>query len=65
MCDIVFEKAKAHAGKVNRTSGYVEAAVRSVVQKRCYEKLRGIHKKSFCTGVSLMIKLNSIDLELH
>ena len=31
MCDIVFEKAKGRAGKVNRTSVYAEAAIRRVL----------------------------------
>ena len=31
MCDIVFEKVLGRAGKVNRASVYVEAAVRRVL----------------------------------
>ena len=31
MCDIVFEKVKGRAGKVNRTSVSAEAAVRRVL----------------------------------
>ena len=46
MCDIVFEKAKVHGETVNKTSAYDEAAVRRVLYKRCYEKFRGIHKKT-------------------
>ena len=33
MCDIVFEKAEGRRWKVNRTSVYVEAAVRSILKK--------------------------------
>ena len=44
MCDIAFQKVKSCGGTVNRTS--VEAAVRRVLYKRCYEKFRRIHKKT-------------------
>ena len=45
ICDIVFEKVKCCGGTVNRTSFYGEAAFRKVLQKKCYEKFHGIHKK--------------------
>ena len=45
MCDIVFEKVQDRAGKVNRTSAYVDAAVQRVLSKRLYEKFPRIYKK--------------------
>ena len=33
MCDIVFEKVQDHAGKVNRTSVYAEAASEGFLKK--------------------------------
>ena len=46
MCDIVFEKAKCQCWAVNITSVYAEAAVRSVLYKRCYGKFLRILKKT-------------------
>ena len=46
MCDIVFKKTKGCGGTVNRTSVYAEAAVRRVLLKNCFEKLRRIHKRA-------------------
>ena len=46
MCDIVFEKAKGRGWKINRASIYAEAAVRRVLQKRCYGEFCRIHKKT-------------------
>ena len=46
MCCIVFEKAKGQCGAVNITSVYAEAAVRSVLYKRCYGKFLRILKKT-------------------
>ena len=46
MCGIVFEKAKGRSWTVNRTSFYGEAAIRRVLEKRCYEKFCKIHKKT-------------------
>ena len=65
MYDIAFEKAKGRAGKENRTTVYAEAAVRSVLEKRIYEKFRRIYKKSICAGISFLIKSNFVGLQLH
>ena len=46
MCDIVFEKAKGRGRTVNRASVYANAAIRSVLWKRCSSKFRRIHKKT-------------------
>ena len=35
------------------------------VKKRFYENIRRIHKKNICAGISFLIKLNFVDLQLH
>ena len=65
MCNIVFEKVQDPAGKVNRTSVYAEAAVQRVLSKRFSEKFPRVHKKNICAGISFLIKLNSVDLQLY
>ena len=46
MGDIFFEKTKGRGGTVNRTSVYAEVAVQRVLQRKCYEKFRRVHKKT-------------------
>ena len=58
MCDIVFDKVEGRRGTVNR-----------VPPKRFFKKvLRKISQKSqknTCAGVSYLIKLDAVDLQLH
>ena len=49
MCDIVFKKVQGRSWKVNRTSAYAEAEF----------------TKNICAAISIFIKLNSVDLQLH
>ena len=44
--DIVFEKAKGQVRTANIAGVYAEAAVRRVLKKTGYQKLRRIHKKT-------------------
>ena len=46
MCDFIFKKTKSCAGTQNRTTAYVEAAVRMVLEKRSYEKFCETHNKT-------------------
>ena len=57
MCAIVFEKVKGRALTVNKSSVYAEAVVGRVFRKRCYEKISA--------GISFLIKLNSLDLQIY
>ena len=65
MCNNAFEKAKRRAGKVNRASVYAEAAFRRVFQEMRHEKFCIILKKTICAGISFLIKLHSVELQLH
>ena len=66
MCDIVFEKVQDRAGNVNRTSVYAEAASEGFFKKGFMRKItEKTKKKRICAGISFLIKLNSVDLQLH
>ena len=56
ICDIIFEKTKGV---------YAEAAVQRVLLKKCYEKICRIHKRTSVPESLFLIKLNSVDQQLH
>ena len=59
--DIVFEMVKGRAGKINRTSLYVEAEVRieGFFKKGVMRNFAKFTKKTICAGISFLIRLNS------
>ena len=65
MCDIFFEKAKGRGGTVNKTSVYAEEAIQRVLLKKSYEKFLQNSQENICAGMLLLIKINSVDLQLH
>ena len=62
MCDIVYEKTNGRGRRLKRVSVYAEASVR---KKKCYSKFRRFHKKTSVLESLVLIKLNSVDLQLH
>ena len=65
MYDIVFEKTKGRGGTVNRTSVYAKAAVRRGSLKKVLRLSSQCSQENICAGISFLIKLNSVDLQLH
>ena len=64
-CDIVFEKVKGCGGKVNRTNLYAEAVFKKSVLKKVLWKISQNSQENICAGISFLIKLNSVDLQLN
>ena len=65
MCDVVFEKVQDRAGKRNRTSISAEAASEGFFKKGFVRNFPEFTRKRICVGISFLIKLNSVDLQLH
>ena len=62
MCDI----AKCRGGTVNRMSIYAVAAVRSdLYLKHALLEIAQNSQENICAGILFLIKLNSVDLQLH
>ena len=61
MCEIAFEKAKGRGGMENRASVFVEATGRFFKKGELSQNSQEI----ICAGLSFLIKLNSVDLQVH
>ena len=61
MCYIVFEKAKGRGGTAN------EYLCKSSHPKGSFNVIRNFQnsQESVCAGISFLIKLNFVDLQLH
>ena len=64
MCDIVFYMAKGRGGAVNKTSDYAEAAVERGSIKKVLWKILQNSQENACGRVSVLIKLEIVDLQL-
>ena len=64
ICDIVFERAKGRDGTVNRTSDYVDAAVKRGSIKKVLWEISQNSQENGCARVSILIKLDVTDLQL-
>ena len=66
MCDIVFEKTKCRGGIVNRTNVIAEAAIqREEFFKESVTWISQNSQENIYAGISFLIKLNSVDIQLH
>ena len=62
---MVFEKVKGCGRKVNKTNLYAEAVFKKGVLKKVLWKISQNSQENICAGISFLIKLNSVDLQLN
>ena len=64
ICDIVFEKVLDLDGKINGRV-LMQKQPSEGFFKKGFMRIFAEFKKNICAGISFLIKLNSVDLQLH